>query len=95
MTENLPILTGKILSLITLFGLYMRLLDCISIVNSKQGIVPSKGEHTTLLHRNGREPRVPLFDHLYMPLNQLTISWDEIETLRPSDQPFLILNVSS
>ena len=31
MTENLPILTGKTLSLISLFGLYMRLLDSISI----------------------------------------------------------------
>jgi len=53
LTENLPILTGKTLSLISLFGLYMRLFDCISIVNSKQGIVPSKGEQTKLLHRNG------------------------------------------
>jgi len=38
LTENLPILTGKTLSLIDLFGLYMRLLDCILIVNSKQGM---------------------------------------------------------
>ena len=30
-------MTGKTLSLISLFGLYMRLLDSISIVNSKQG----------------------------------------------------------
>jgi len=50
LTENLPILTGKTLSLIALFGLYMRLLDSISIVNSKQGIrigklVDSKSFH--------------------------------------------------
>ena len=31
----------------------MRLLDCISIVNSKQGIRPSKLEHTILFHRYG------------------------------------------
>ena len=31
----------------------MRLLDWISIVNSKQGIVPSKGERPKLLHRSG------------------------------------------
>ena len=31
----------------------MRLLDSISIVNSKQGIMPSKGERTKLLHRSG------------------------------------------
>ena len=30
----------------------MRLLDSISIVNSKQGIRPCKGEHATLLHRD-------------------------------------------
>ena len=38
------------MSLIALFGLYMRLLDSISIVNSKQGIRPSKGEHPNLFH---------------------------------------------
>ena len=52
MTENLPILTGKTLSLIALFGLYMRLLDSTSIVNSRQGIRPSKGEQAKLLHRD-------------------------------------------
>ena len=52
MIENLPILTGKTLSLIALFGLYMRLLDCISIMNSKQGISPFKLEHTKLLDRD-------------------------------------------
>ncbi len=31
----------------------MRLLDSISIVNSKQGISPSKGERPKLLHRVG------------------------------------------
>jgi len=53
LTENLPILTGKTLSLITLFGLYMRLLDSISIVNSKQGIRPFKGEQPKSFHRDG------------------------------------------
>ena len=61
MTENLPILTGKIFSLISLFGLYVRLLDSISIVNSKQGIVPSKGEQSNLFHRNGLDLGVPVF----------------------------------
>jgi hypothetical protein len=42
-------LTGKTLSLITLFGLYMRLLDSISSVNSRCGIWTSKPLHTTLL----------------------------------------------
>ena len=37
------------LSLIALFELYMRLLDSISIVNSRQGIRPFKLEHTKLL----------------------------------------------
>jgi len=32
----------------------MRLLDSISIVNSKQGIAPSKTLHTILFHRNGK-----------------------------------------
>ena len=45
-------MTGKTLSLISLFGLYMRLLDSISIVNSKQGIRPCKGERTNLFHRS-------------------------------------------
>jgi len=58
--ENLPILTGKTLSLISLFGLYMRLLDSISIVNSKQGIVPSKHVLANLLHRNKLKPYVHL-----------------------------------
>ena len=52
MTENLPILIGNFLFLISSFLLYMRLLDWISIVNSRQGIVPSKGERANLLHRN-------------------------------------------
>ena len=50
MTENLPILTGKTLSLISLFGLYMRLLDSIAIVNSKQGIRPFKHVRANLFH---------------------------------------------
>ena len=61
MTENLPILTGKTLSLISLFGLYMRLLDCISIVNSKQGNRPFKLEQPKLLHSDGLELSVPVF----------------------------------
>jgi len=64
LTENLPILTGKTLSLIALFGLYMRLLDSISILNSKQGIRPFKLEHTKLLDRDGIEWRVSVSDHL-------------------------------
>ena len=43
---------GKTISLIALFGLYMSLLDSISIVNSRQGINPSKGEHSILFHRD-------------------------------------------
>jgi len=50
LTENLPILTGKTLSLIALFGLYMRLLDSISILNSKQGIKMGKHVDAKLLH---------------------------------------------
>jgi len=50
MIENLQILTGKTLSLIALFGLYMRLLDSISIVNSKQGIKIGKLLEAKLLH---------------------------------------------
>ena len=61
MTENLPILTGNSLSLISLFGLYMRLLDSISIVNSKQVISPSKGERPNLLHSNRLFPYGTLF----------------------------------
>jgi len=53
LTENLPILTGKTLSLIALFGLYMRLLDSISIVNSRQGIKLIELEQPKLLHSNG------------------------------------------
>jgi len=52
------------LSLIALFGLYMRLLDSISILNSKQGIRPFKLEHTKLLDRDGIEWRVSVSDHL-------------------------------
>jgi len=49
LTENLPILTGKTLSLIALFGLHMRLLDPISIVNSRQGIKMGKHVEAKLL----------------------------------------------
>ncbi|SVB45024.1 uncharacterized protein METZ01_LOCUS197878, partial [marine metagenome] len=56
---------GKTLSLISLFGLYMRLFDSISIVNSKQGIVPSKLVHATLLHRDGIELYVGVSSHGY------------------------------
>ena len=38
----------------------MRLLDSISIVNSKKGIMHSKGEHPNLLHRNRLKPYVHL-----------------------------------
>ena len=62
MTENLPILRGKTLSLIALFGLYMRLLDCISIVNSKQGIRPFKLEQPNLLHSGGMNLDGPLYE---------------------------------
>ena len=62
MTENLPILTGKTLSLISLFGLYMRLLDSISIVNSRQGIRPFKLEQPKLLHRSGMVLDCTLFE---------------------------------
>jgi len=64
LTENLPILTGKTLSLISLFGLYMRLLDSISIVNSKQGIELVELEQPKLLHRNGLDLLVHVIDHL-------------------------------
>jgi len=50
LTENLPILTGKTLSLIDLFGLYMRLLDSISILNSRQGIKMGKHIRTKSFH---------------------------------------------
>ena len=53
MIENLPIFTGKTLSLNALLGLYMRLLDSISILNSKQGIRPCKGEQPKSFHRRG------------------------------------------
>ena len=49
---NLPILIGYSLCRISLFGLYMRLLDSISIVNFRQGIRPFKLEHTKLLDRD-------------------------------------------
>gem|GEM_PF-4600867 len=52
------------MSLISLFGLYMRLLDSISIVNSRQGIRPCKGERTKLLYRDGIVSRVSVFDHI-------------------------------
>jgi len=39
----------------------MRLLDSISILNSKQGIRPFKLEHTKLLDRDRVELFVPLF----------------------------------
>jgi len=61
--ENLPILAGKTLSLISLFGLYMRLLDSISSVNSKQGIRTFKLEHTKLLDRDGIEQFVLVSYH--------------------------------
>ena len=38
------------MSLIALFGLYMRLLDSISSVNSKQRMCPSKHVHSVLFH---------------------------------------------
>jgi len=41
------------LSLIALFGLYMRLLDSISILNSRQGIKMGKHVETKLLHCYG------------------------------------------
>jgi len=53
LTENLPILRGKTLSLIDLFGLYMRLLDSISSMNSRQGIKPCKGEQAKSFNRDG------------------------------------------
>ena len=34
-------------------GLYMRLLDSISIVKSRKGIRTCKGEHSKSFHRNG------------------------------------------
>ena len=40
----------------------MRLLDSISIVNSKQGISPSKGERPKLLHRSGMVLDCTLFE---------------------------------
>ena len=62
MTENLPILTEKTLSIIALFGLYMRVLDSISIVNSRQGISPSKHVHSVLLHSYGMNLDGPLYE---------------------------------
>jgi len=38
----------------------MRLLDSISILNSKQGIVPSKGEQAKSFHRDGVVLYVPI-----------------------------------
>ena len=64
MTENLPILTGKTLSLIALFGLYMRLLDSISIVNSKQGIRLCKLTPPKLFHSSGIVLEVHLIDSI-------------------------------
>ena len=63
MTENLPILTGKTLSLISLFELYMRLLDSISILNSRCGIARSKHVHPVLFHCDGLILQVPLLDY--------------------------------
>jgi len=51
------------LTLIALFGLYMRLLDSISILNSKQGIRPFKGEQAKSFHRDGLILVDPIFDH--------------------------------
>jgi len=61
LTENLPILTGKTLSLISLFGLYMRLLDSISIVNSRQGIRIGKLVRAKSFHCDGIELYVGVF----------------------------------
>jgi len=61
LTENLPILRGKILSLIALFELYMRLLDSISSVNSKQGIELVELEHTKSFHSGRMILVVPVF----------------------------------
>jgi len=63
LTENLPILTGKTLSLIALFGLYMRLLDSISILNSRQGIRIGKHVEAKSFHCDGIEQHVHVFDH--------------------------------
>ena len=64
LTENLPILTGKTLSLISLLGLYMRLLDSISILNSKQSICPSKHVQSVLFHCSGIDLVVTFFYRL-------------------------------
>ena len=64
MTENLPILIGNSLSLISLFRLYMRLLDSISRVNSRWGISPCKLEQPKLLDRGGRFLEVHLIDSI-------------------------------
>jgi hypothetical protein len=56
-------LTGKTLSLIALFGLNMRLLDSISILNSRQGIELVRLEQPKLLHSDGIDLRVTLLDY--------------------------------
>jgi len=63
LTENLPILTGKTLSLIALFELYMRLLDSISILNSRQGMCAAKHLHSILFHSRGIVLIVGVSDH--------------------------------
>ena len=60
-----PTIVGKTLSLIALFGLYMRLLDCISIVNSRQGIRIGKHLETKSFHSDRL--------NLYGPFNEKVI----------------------
>jgi len=57
------------LSLIALFGLYMRLLDYISRVNSRCEIAPSKHLQPILFHSDGIERIVSVSDHPFL-INQ-------------------------
>ena len=67
----LPILTGETLTLIALFRLYMRLLDSISILNSRQGIRIGKLVRTKSFHSDGLELSVPVF---YSPKPKLLVN---------------------
>mgnify|MGYP000742912195 CR=1 FL=1 len=65
----LPILTGETLTLIALFRLYMRLLDSISILNSRQVIRIGKHVKAKSLHCRGIEWIVGVSDHPFL-INQ-------------------------
>ena len=64
MIENLNALRGEDLFLMLLFGIHMRLFDSILIMNSRQGIDPSKHLQPVLFQSNGLKLRISIFDHL-------------------------------